>query len=350
MSLQPQAICPVPEETARIARAAYPRGNVYMQLRDELGTIYQDQSFAHLFSPCGKPAQSPWRLLLVCLLQFAEGLSDRQAADAVRGRIDWKYLLGLEVTDPGFDASVLCDFRTRLLEGGAEQQVLQLLLDTAMKRGWIKAHGKQRTDSTHVLGAIRALSRLETVGETMRATLNVLATVAPDWLRPQISSEWVDRYEKRCEAYRLPKGKAERKQYAEVIGVDGRQLLSAIYDTKAPPWLREIPMVQILRQVWVQQYLTTAEGAMQWRGSEDLPPGALLIHSPYDAEARLSVKRDILWAGYKAHLTETCDDELPHLITHVETTVATTYDGAVTETIQTALAAKGLLPEEHIVD
>ncbi len=350
MSLQPQTIGPVPEETARIAQAAYPKGNIYIQLRDELGTIYQDEAFAHLFSPCGKPALAPWRMLLVCLLQFAEGLSDRQAADAVRGRVDWKYLLGLEMTDPGFDASVLCDFRTRLLEGGAEQQILQILLDTATKRGWVKAHGKQRTDSTHVLGAIRVLSRLETVGETMRATLNVLATVAPDWLRSQISAEWFDRYEKRCEAYRLPKGKAERKQYAEVIGVDGEQLLLALYDTKAPHWLREIPMVQILRRVWVQQYVTTAEGVMQWRDSDDLPPGALLIHSPYDAEARLSVKRNILWAGYKVHLTETCDDEQPHLITHVETTAATTYDGAVTETIQTALAAKGLLPEEHIVD
>ncbi len=219
-----------------------------------------------------------------------------------------------------------------------------------MKRGWLKAHGKQRTDSTHVLGAIRALSRLETVGETMRATLNVLATVAPDWLRPQTLPDWFDRYEKRCEAYRLPKGKVERKHYAEVIGADGRHLLSAIYDPRAPQWLREIPMVQILRQVWVQQYYATEEAMMQWREDGDLPPGALLIHSPYNAEARLSVKRDIVWAGYKVHLTETCDDETPHLITHVETTVATTYDGAVTETIQTALGAKGLLPDEHIVD
>jgi len=350
MSLQPHAIDPVPEETARLARAAYPRGNVYIQLRDELGTIYQDQSFAHLFAHCGKPAEAPWRLLLVCLLQFAEGLSDRQAADAVRGRLDWKYLLSLEATDSGFDASVLCDFRVRFLKDEAEQLILQPLLDIAMKRGWLKPHGKQRTDSTHVLGAIRALSRLETVGETMRATLNVLATVAPDWLRPQILPDWFDRYEKRCEAYRLPKGKAERKHYAEVMGADGRHLLSAIYDPHAPCWLREVPMVQILRQVWVQQYYATEEATMQWRDDGDLPPAALLIHSPYDVEARLSVKRDILWAGYKVHLTETCDDETPHLITHVETTTATTYDGAVTETIQTALAAKGLLPEEHIVD
>src|SRR6266516_1477536 len=222
MSLHPQVLCPIPEETARVAHAAYPKGNLYLRIRDELGTLYEDERFADLFPRCGPSALAPWRLLFVCLLQFAEGLSDRQAADAVRGRLDWKYLLGLEMTDPGFDASVLCDFRTRLLEGGVEQQVLQLLLDTAMKRGWLKAHGKQRTDSTHVLGAIRALSRLETVGETMRATLNVLATVAPEWLRSHLSSDWFDRYEHRCEAYRLPKRKVERKQYAEVIGADGK--------------------------------------------------------------------------------------------------------------------------------
>jgi transposase len=173
--------------------------------------------------------------------------------------------------------------------------------------------------------------------------------VAPQWLRTQVSEEWVDRYEKRFEGYRLPKGKAERKQYAEVIGTDGFQLLSAIDSATAPSWVREVPMVQVLRQVWVQQY-STPDGSVQWRADEDLPPSALQIHSPYDAEARFSTKREIMWAGYKVHLTETCDEELPHLITHMETTAATTYDGAMTETIHAALEAKDLLPEEHVVD
>ena len=170
----------------------------------------------------------------------------------------------------------------------------------------------------------------------MRATLNVLATVAPEWLRTQVSEAWIDRSEKRFEGYCLPKGKAERKQYAEVIGADGFHLLSAIYSETAPSWLAEVPMVQVLRQVWVQQYYAP-DGPVGWRTEEDLPPSALQIHSPYDAEARFSTKRDIFWAGYKVHLTETCDDDTPHLITHVETTPATTYDGAVTETIHTAL-------------
>ncbi len=349
MSLHPQAFCPIPEETIRVAHAAYPKGNVYMSVRDELGAIYDDHSFVQLFPKCGQPAEAPWRLLLISVMQFAEGLSDRQTADAVRGRLDWKYMLSLELIDPGFDASVLCEFRARLVEGEVEQQILQPILDVAQKHGWLKERGKQRTDSTHVLGAIRTLNRLETVGETMRATLNILATVTPEWLCEVLSPDWFDRYEKRFEAYRLPKGKAERQRYAEQVGTDGFSLLQALYHETTPRWIREIPMVQTLRQMWVQQYYAT-EGPVHWRDEEDLAPSALLLHSPYDVDARFSTKRDILWAGYKVHVTETCDDETPHVITHVETTPATTYDGAMMETIHASLATKGLLPEEHVVD
>ena len=121
MTLQPQTTFSIPDETARVAHAAYPKGNLYLKMRDALGTIYQDQMFAHLFPHNGRPVEAPWRLALITVLQFLEELPDRQAADAVRGRIDWKYLLGLELTDPGFDATVLCEFRKRLIEGGAEQ-------------------------------------------------------------------------------------------------------------------------------------------------------------------------------------------------------------------------------------
>ena len=144
MSLKPEGINPVPEETARIAHAAYPKGNVFMHMRDELGTIYQDESFAALFSHTGQPAEAPWRLALVTIMQFAEGLSDRQAADAVRGRIDWKYALGLELADPGFDASVLSEFRTRLVEGHAEEQLLTAML-TLFKERWLAQSPRQTT-------------------------------------------------------------------------------------------------------------------------------------------------------------------------------------------------------------
>jgi transposase len=116
MSLQLQPFELVPEETARVAHAAYPKGDLYLSLRDHLGAIYKDEQFTGLFPNVGQPAYAPWRLALISVLQFLEGLSDRQAADAVRGRIDWKYLLGLELTDSGFDHTVLSEFRSRLRE------------------------------------------------------------------------------------------------------------------------------------------------------------------------------------------------------------------------------------------
>lgn len=172
MSLQPQQPIPVPEQTARVARSAFPhRKNVYMKMRDELGAIYDDETFAHLFPRRGQPGETPWRLALVTIMQFAEGLSDRRAADAVRARIDWKYALSLELDDPGFDGSVLSEFRTRLLSGGAERLLLDKLLDRFCELKLLKAGGRQRTDSTHVLAAVRALNRFELVKETMRRAI-----------------------------------------------------------------------------------------------------------------------------------------------------------------------------------
>src|ERR1700704_4553774 len=154
-----------------------------MQMRDTLGPLYDDHQFVALFSSTGQPAEAPARLALVLVLQCAEGLSDRQAADAIRGRIDWKYALALELTDPGFDHTVLSEFRSRLVQGQAELRLLDTLLERCRELGLIRDRGRQRPDSTHVLAAVRVLNRLERVGETMRAALNSLAVVAPDWLR-----------------------------------------------------------------------------------------------------------------------------------------------------------------------
>src|SRR5258708_4641096 len=252
MSLKSQAISPVPAETARIARAAYPKGNVYMQMRDVLGSIYTDEDFADLFPKDGQPAEAPWRLALITVMQFVENLSDQQAADAMRGRIDWKYLLGLELTDGGFDASVLSEFRSRLLEHQAEERLLEKMLTLFGQKGWLKARGRQRTDSTHVLGKIRALNRMLCVWETMRAALNDLATVAPDWLRVHCPPEWVERYGPRSEDSRLPAGEAKRLALAEDIGQQGRELLDVLFAPVAPEWLRHIPMVDLVRKRCLQ--------------------------------------------------------------------------------------------------
>ena len=224
MSLHCQPIGHIPEETVRVARAAFPKSNLYMKMRDELGTFYEDHDFEDLFPQRGQPAETPWRLALVIIMQFVEGLSDRQAAEAVRARIDWKYTLGLELMDPGFDFSVLCEFRARLVNGGNEERLLSLMLRKFKEQGLLKAHSQQRTDSTHVLASVRKLNRLESVGETLRAALNSLAAVEPEWLCEQVTPEWFDRYSLRIEEYRLPKGKEAREAYAAQIGADGFHL------------------------------------------------------------------------------------------------------------------------------
>jgi transposase len=351
VSLSTQDIIPVPQETARVARRAFPKGNVYMRMRDELGVLYRNSDFAPLFSSRGRPAEAPGRLNLVLIVQHAEGLTDRQVVEAVRSRIDLKYALGLELTDCGFDHSVLSEYRDRLIAGGVEGKLLDDMLDKFQARGWLGGRGRQRTDSTHVLAATRKLNRLETIGETMRCALNDLATVAPDWLREQVTPDWFDLYGPRFEQYRLPKKKAERQELAQRIGADGYQLLSGIYADDAPIWLRQVPSVQTLRQVWVQQYYQERDRVC-WRtkAKEGLPPNKLLIQSPYDPEARNRTKRSLNWTGYAAHITETCDSDTPNLIVNIETTPATTGDVDMTATIHTALEEKGLPPKEHFVD
>jgi transposase len=290
-------------------------------------------------------------LALVLVLQYAEGLSDRQAADAVRSRIDWKYALSLDLTDPGFDASVLSEFRSRLVAGSQEQLLLDAMLNCFKAKGLLKARGRQRTDSTAVLAAIRTLNRLECVGETLRHALNRLALAAPEWLRPQLDPAWVERYGPHFDEYRLPKRDAERQALAAQIGQDGFRLLAALYARQTPTTLRTLPAVETLRQVWLQQfYAPEADGTTRWRSPRDLPPAARMINSPHDWEARYTYKRNRSWIGYKVHLTETCDPDAPHLITHVATTVATTPDRAPLPAIHQALARKALLPREHLVD
>jgi transposase len=349
MSLQPTDSISIPEETRRVTRAAFPKGTLAMQLRDTLGSVFADPMFAKLFPRCGQPAEVPWRLALVTILQFAENLSDRQAAEAVRGRIDWKYALGLELTDPGFDYSVLCKFRARLLVGQEEELLLEALLAACKEQKLLKARGRARTDSTHVLAAVRVLNRLESITETLRAALNEVAEAAPEWLKSWVPVGWFERYATRAEETRLPQGLAARQVYAEQVGADGHHFLDAVYSPSAPSGVRELPMIEILRKAWLNQYWHD-HGQVRFREAKDLPPASMRIDSPYDPEAHFGNKRSLTWTGYKAHLTESCDDEAPHLITHVETTFAGTADVTQTARIHQALEAIQLLPHEHLAD
>ncbi len=360
MSLHPHVVEPVPEETARVAHAAFPKGHPYLTFRDALGTIFQDKDFTTLFPAWGQPGLPPWRLALVTIMQFRENLADRQAAEAVRARIDWKYLLSLELTDPGFDFSVLSEFRDRLLAGSAEGLLLDKLLERCRALGLLTARGQQRTDSTHVLAAIRVLNRLELVAETLRAALNAVATVAPDWLQALSPLAWYERYSRRIEESRLPKATAAREAYAQMVGEDGFHFLDAVEGAEAPKEARELPVIATLRRTWQRHYdrivderAGTAGGPahrVRFKTNRELPPAAEGIESPYDADARYRHKRDTQWTGYMVHVSETCEPTTPHLLTHVHTTPATVHEAQCTTPIQQALVDKDVPPREHLVD
>src|SRR6266567_3103660 len=325
MSLHPEQIGAVPEETARVAKACFPKGNRYIRLRDSLGTIFDDHEFADLFPRQGQPAEAPWRLALVCLVQYMEELTDRQAADAVRSRLDIKYLLGLELTDPGCDFSVLSEFRTRLVEHQAEHRLFTLLVEKLNEQGYLKKRGSQRTDSTHILAAVHRYHRVELLPETLRAALNEVALHAPEWLQQWVPVDWFKRYERRIEESRLSIKKEDQEKFLEQVGHDGSQLLSKLYQEESLSALAHLPQVQILRQIWVQQFFWE-DGQLRLRNKDMLPPAHLTLRSPYDPQAHIGRKGGFSWYGYKVHLTETCDADYPHLITCVQTTDATASD------------------------
>ena len=347
--LIPQYDHEIPEMTRAVAEAAFPKGNRVMKIRETLGIIFDDTDFQDLFPRLGQPAESPSKLALVTILQYAENLTDREAADAVRSRIDWKYLLGLELTDAGFHYSVLSEFRQRLIAGSKESILLEKVIQSCAEQGLLGGKTKQRTDSTHVLAKIRLMNRVELVGEAMRRALNAIAQEAPDWLTPLILPEWGKRYSYKIDTSRL--GKTKQKELVKAIGIDGHYLLEAIYAKTTPSAIKVLKSVAVLRAIWVQQYYQTEEEIV-WREKKGhgLPPSRKMIASPDEPDARYATKGSKSWTGYKVHLTETCDDQTPHLITHVETTIAPLSDMAVTSKIEQDLADKELQPTTHLCD
>lgn len=341
----------IPELTVEVAQAAFPKGNVAMKIRETFGVLFVDEQFVEMYPKLGQPAESPARLALVTILQFMEGLTDREAAEAVRGRIDWKYLLGLKLTDAGFDYSILSTFRQRLLAHGQERLLLEKIVAGCETAGLLKGKKKQRTDSTWILANIRTLNRMELVGETMRRALDDIAQVAPEWLKPKIEPEWGKRYSRRIDRGGIGKGAAKKLAFAKAIGEDGHKLLKAIYEEDTPAIVKQLSSVEVLRQVWVQQYYQSGD-KMEWRNKKEqgFPPARKMIASPDEVEARYGSKGSQTWTGYKLHLTETCAKDEPRLITDVATTVATTTDGSMTEIIQAKLVEQGVAPEAHWVD
>ena len=331
-----------------------------MRVRDALGPLFADEDFvagrfAGMFSERGQPGLSPALLAMVTVLQFLHHLSDREAVAAVADRISWKYALGLELEATGFDASVLTEFRDRLAAPGRADGLLEIVLDRLKAAGLIGAGQAVRTDSTHVLAAVRQLNRLEHVGEALRAALEEIAGFWPEWIVPLLDPGWDLRYGRKVETGRLlgrGRGKTTAEKLAAQIGADGAALLARIDADAKAGWMNQLPQVAYLRLIWDQQFRPGPGGGLRLRDVADMPPSAARPQSPYDSDARFSSKNDgeTTWVGSKAHLTETCDDDRPKLVIDVHTQQATDPDAAALALIGDKLTDRDLAPATHLID
>jgi transposase len=385
MCLKPQPLPPIPEETRHLAQQLYPPDHLLRRLGEEYADLVRDEDFADLYARTGQPALSPALLALVTVLQAMEHCSDRLAAEMVRSRIDWKYALHLPLAYAGFDPSVLCEFRQRLVAHQAQRRIFDALLQRLKEQGFLKGRAVQRTDSLAIIAGVRELNRLELVMETLRLALEAIAKQDPHWLKVHVPTDWLDTYGAWTQGERLiresgAQAAAETQRLLLQTGQDGLALLEAL-EAPHSKALRNLKAVDTLCTVWSQQYQqvelhsrdTPENRSVAQQGKLEAPSATLrvpqpdslqmrsaaavddgqrghIIVTPHDPQARRATKRGHSWNGYKLHLTETAAEDAPSLITDVEVGAAAAYDCLSLDAIQERLQARDLLPATHLAD
>lgn len=344
MSLQWQLARQVPSDTAQLGQTLLAPDNVYRQIGDRFDELFPtDGFFAELYETTGRGAISPVLLAVVTVLQMLEKTPDRQAAEWVVSRIDWKYALHLPLTYTGFHFTDLYAFRGRLLAHQQERQLFEDVLGKLKTLGWIKRRGKMRTDSTHLLAVVEHLSQLELVAESLRVALRAVTTLAPDWAQASLPATFREECSRRQTGYGL--NDQEVLTHLVQAGQDSFWFLAQV-DHSAPPSVHDLAELQVLRTVLEQQFPSGAGGPPATRR----PTGGEIIESPHEPEARFGSKRGKGWIGYKVQVTETCDTDQPHLIVDIEPTGATANDSPELPKIQARLKERDVLPSEQQVD
>jgi transposase len=350
MTLRVRVNTEIPPDTAELGCKLLPATDPYRVIGEQLSNIVRDEDFAGLYEPTGREAVWPAMLALVTVFQFQEDLPDREAAEMAARRIDWKYALHVPLDYLGFHFTDLHNFRQRLLDNEQEALVFDALLGKIQACGFLKKRGKQRTDSTHVVGVVQKLARLELVTETMRVTLREVKAVDEAWGTRVLPAALCETYLERRRDYRL--SDAERQTALRKTGQDGFWLIEQI-DRDAPRTIRELDTVQTLRTIWKQQYERSA-GQVTPREKMIVNAKELII-SPHETEARAAQKRGQSWLGSRVHLTETANTAEenpgePNWITDVTTDIAPAGDTEALPEIQAHLVERGVEPEQQIVD
>lgn len=346
MCLKVQPPWAMPAETAAVGKVILKEDSPYRLIGERLFDRYREDNYADLYSAEGKPGISPVILAFVTVFQFMERLPDRQAAESLRMRMDWKYALHLPLAYEGFDYSVLSEFRDRLLVHQAEGRVFEQLVQEFRSMGLIKERGKQRTDSIAMLMKVRHLSRLELVVETLRLAVGAILKANRVWGEALIPPSWEKRYGERFVLQRHTK--EEWAEHDQHVGSDGEWLMARLAGEGAPAEIKSLPEVQVLRTVWAQQF-REAQGKIMYQAGSCYD-GHTQIQTPHDPEARYSRKRYQEWYGGKVQVTETDDEGYPHLITDIAATCSSKTDYESLPEIQERLKERQCLPKEQYVD
>ncbi len=344
MSLQWQLSRTVPADTAALGQQIFKPNNIHRQIGDRFDQLFPFEAlFAPLYDPHGRGAISPLLLALVTVFQMLEKVPDRTAAEYVVTRLDWKYALHLPLAYAGFHFTDLSAFRARLLEHHQERLIFDQLLTRLKDIGVIKAQGKTRTDSTHVLGVVERLSQLELVLESLRLALLAVMYADPEWVSQQLPASFIAAHEQRQSEFGL-----SQTQVKERLVRAGQQAFEflAHLDRSAPVELRHLPEVETLRTVLDQQF----PGGPGAPPAVKRPSGKDILESPHEPAVRRGTKRSHSWIGYKAQVSETCEEDQPHLVVDLDPTGALDNDSPQLAPIQERLQAQGLTPSEQYVD
>lgn len=357
MTLRERDLSAMPADIAAGGQQVLDEADLYRVLGEQLADIVSDEQFAALYEPTGRAAVWPSVLALVTIFQFLEDLPDREAARAVAVRLDWKYALHLPVGYRGFDFSCLSYFRRRLVEHDASRLVFEAVPARVRAPGFLKKHGKQRTDSLGVVGAVRELSQLELVWEALRLAPRALLETDSGWVERVVPTAFQTLYLDRRSDYRL--SAADRQAELERVGQDAAWLLDRLAAADGAV-LRSLAEVTTLATIWAQRY-ERVDGRVVWRATtvDATEP----IVPPHDPGVRAGQQRGHAWRGDKVHITETIaeppDPEAPgladpadrvRLITDVTTGPAPSGDGQALAEIRERLTERGLLPDEQVVD
>jgi transposase len=336
----------IPEATRVLVEPLLAEDSVYRLIGQDVEQMVGDAEFEDMYAEDGRPAVNAVVLALITIFQFLEKLPDRAAASMAVMRLDWKYALRQEVSWSGFHYSDLSNFRKRLLAHGREGVVFERILAYLRKRGYVTAGGKQRTDSTHIVGQVMELSRLEVVWETIRLALNALISADAPWVLKWLPSSFVELYSVRRSDYRLKD--SEVASALQKAGEEGQWLVTQVLTTGSQT-LQTLPELALLRRVLEEHYAPDEAGQLQTR-----PAGQVtgdVISSPHEVQARYGNKGSHEWIGYKLHVTETVDEDLgARFITDMTVTPAFIQDNMPILDIQEHLSERQVPPARQYVD